>query len=85
MARRQRSHRREPSSLMQYNGLVGTVISWDGAKGRAGVKLDNGEGGAGLMLKPANLLPSEVPRPRTPCIVWLHGLGDTGDRLLIAS
>ena len=70
---------------MQYNGLVGTVISWDGAKGRAGVKLDNGEGGAGLMLKPANLLPSEVPRPRTPCIVWLHGLGDTGDRLLIAS
>ena len=44
------------SAKPQYNGLLGTVVSWDGAKGRAGVKLDSGEGGAGLMLKPANLL-----------------------------
>jgi len=53
-------------------------VSWDAAKGRAGVKLDSGGGGAGLMLKPANLLATDEPRPRSPCIVWLHGLGDTG-------
>eukprot|EP00966_Prymnesium_polylepis_P148804 3437949-Prymnesium_polylepis.1 len=56
----------------QYNGLLGTVISWDGDKGRAGVKMDIGAGGAGLMLKPANLLPSEALPPaasRSPFIV----------------
>jgi hypothetical protein len=41
----------------QYNGQVGTVLTWDGAKGRAGVKLDSGDGGAGLMLK---------------CVAWLE-------------
>ena len=50
----------------QYNGLLGTVISWDGDKGRAGVKMDSGEGGAGLMLKPANLLSSDAPPPSAP-------------------
>ena len=50
----------------QYNGLLGTVISWDGDKGRAGVKMDNGEGGAGLMLKPANLQSSDAPPPAAP-------------------
>ena len=67
----------------QYNGLLGTVTTWDGVKGRAGVKLDNGEGGAGLMLKPANLLATEEPRPRSPCIVWLrmlHGLDPRASR-----
>ena len=61
----------------QYNGLLGIVVSWDGAKGRCGVKLDSGEGGAGLMLKPCNLLESHAPR-RSPFIMFLHGLGDTG-------
>ena len=64
----------------QFNGLHGTVVSWDGAKGRAGVRLDSGEGGAGLMLKPGNLSPSDQPAPRVaaPLIIWLHGLGDSG-------
>ena len=42
----------------QYNGLVGTVTSWDSKRGRAGVKFDHEEGGAALLLKPANLRPS---------------------------
>ena len=56
----------------QYNGLLGMVISWDGDKGRAGVKMDGGKGGAGLMLKPANLLASDAPaptKPRSPFVV----------------
>ena len=73
----------------QFNGLLGQVISWDGAKGRAGVRLDNGTSGAGLLLKPVNLLPGAQPSPANPAgtleqpqcapfIVWLHGLGDRG-------
>lgn len=66
----------------QYNGLIGTVISWDGAKGRACVKLDSGEGEEGLLLKPTNLLAAgaePTAPPRKPFILFLHGLGDTGD------
>eukprot|EP00966_Prymnesium_polylepis_P187160 4338439-Prymnesium_polylepis.1 len=36
----------------EFNGQSGTVLSWDGDKGRAGVKLDSGEK---LSLKPANI------------------------------
>ena len=63
----------------QYNGLHGTVVSWDADKERAGVKLDSGEGGAGLLLKASSLTASDAPIPRKPFILWLHGLGDTGD------
>lgn len=73
----------------QYNGLLGTVVSWDASKSRAGVQLDNGAG-AGLLLKPGNLVPGAQTPPvaaanatpgqpsGTPTILWLHGLGDTG-------
>ena len=40
----------------EYNGLMGTVISWDGVKGRACVKMDISDGGDGMKLfRPSNL------------------------------
>ena len=45
------------ASKPQFNGLQGVVVAWDGGKGRAGVRLDNGEGGDGIMLKPENIIP----------------------------
>lgn len=50
----------------ELNGQLGTVVSWDSEKGRAGVKLDSGDGFVqitpshkGLNLQPSNLLPAE--------------------------
>lgn len=60
----------------EYNGLAGTITSWDEEKGRAGVKLDCGEPASGLSLRPANLQPTSQ---RKPFILWLHGLGDSGE------
>ena len=37
----------------EFNGQTGVAVSWDGAKGRVGVKMD--ESGEKLSLKPANL------------------------------
>ena len=45
------------ASKPHYNGLHGVVVAWDGDKRRAGVKLDNGEGGEGIMLKPEHIIP----------------------------
>ena len=46
----------------EYNGEIGRVYSFDNEKGRAGVHLDNG---AGLWIKPANLveLAKAAPQP----------------------
>ena len=37
----------------EFNGTTGTTVSWDSAKGRVGIKLD--DSGEKLSLKPANL------------------------------
>ena len=46
----------------EFNGQSGTAISWDGEKGRVGIKLDSGDK---LSLKPANLerLESDAAAP----------------------
>ena len=49
------------ASKPQYNGLHGVVVLGDGDKRRAGVKLDNGEGGEGIMLKPEHIIPEPDP------------------------
>jgi hypothetical protein len=41
----------------EYNDELGTVISWEAAKQRAGVRLDSG---ASLSLRPANLRPAAI-------------------------
>ena len=45
----------------EYNDELGTVISWEAAKQRAGVRLDNG---ASLSLRPANLSPATIAQTK---------------------
>ena len=45
----------------EYNDELGTVISWEAAKQRAGVRLDNG---ASLSLRPANLRPATIAQTK---------------------
>lgn len=40
----------------QYNGQMGTLTLWNAQKARVGVKLDSGDGGDGLLLKPENVV-----------------------------
>ena len=62
----------------EFSGHTGTVISWDEAKGRAGVQLDSG---SVLSLKPSNLQPSDVRRPLTEA-EWRTQLTDFEFRVL---